>query len=111
MHKKGKKKRFTLVYSRKTHDDGKPIVTYVFGKHPFDILAMRCTREVEQAKQRVEITPDKRYRYTPSPEYEKFFKKFLKVKKRIETNPPSILYEQKKKRDENNQSFRGNASS
>ena len=106
MQKKEKKKRYTLVYSRKTHDDGKPVVTYIFGRHPFDILAARCINEIEKAKQRVQITAEGKYKYDPSIEYKKFFKNFLKQKRRIQNNPPSILKD--KKEHENHEHSRQN---
>jgi hypothetical protein len=79
-----KRKRYTLVYPDPAFDSGIYNIV-VYRQHPFDILAARCTGEIEQAKQRVEITSDKKYKYEPSTEYKKFYKKHIK-KRRATTN-------------------------
>lgn len=68
-----------LAYSRKLHDRriyGK----YVYKPHFLDIIATTCTKDINEAKKRVQIESGK-YKYTPSREYVQFLKKHSRVKK------------------------------
>lgn len=79
-----KKKRYTLVYSRRIHDN-RIYGNNIYKQHFLDILAARCTNEVEEAKSRVIITNEGKYMYTPSREYTSFYKE-QKAKRRIDKN-------------------------
>lgn len=76
------------MYSKRVHDrklhagyiqDRRVYGKYVYKPHFLDIIATRCTRDIEEAKKRVQFTNGK-YKYTPSREYVQFLKKHTKVK-------------------------------
>jgi hypothetical protein len=71
-------KRYKLAYSRMRDDRHKVYGLYVFNPHFLDIIAARCTKDVEEAKKRVTITCEGKYKYEPSKEYMEFKLKLLK---------------------------------
>lgn len=77
------KKKRKLLYSRRTHDKR------VYGTHVYtlpkflEIVAARCVTELNDAKKRVTITSAGRYKYEPSTEYKKHYKKYCK---QVKTN-------------------------
>jgi hypothetical protein len=79
-----------LMYSRQKHDrklhpgyihDRREFGKYVYKPHFLDIIAARCTRDIEEAKKRVQISEGK-YKFTPSREYIQFLKRHTKVKRK-----------------------------
>lgn len=76
-------KRFSLSYSRRTHDQRIYNVNHLI-PHPFDILVQKCKAhqlELEQARKRIYKTRFNTFRYHPSKDYLKFIAglKALKV--------------------------------
>ncbi len=62
-----------LVYSRKKREGefkGKTL-----NPHFLDIIATRCTKDIEEAKRRVTVTKDGKYKYEPSKEYIRHYAK------------------------------------
>jgi hypothetical protein len=79
-----------LMYSRQVHDrklhggyiwDRRIYGKNVYKPHFLDIIATRCTRDIEEAKKRVQIQSGK-YKYTPSKEYIQFLKRHTKAKRK-----------------------------
>lgn len=68
-----------LIYSRKRNDK-RTFGKYVYKQHFLDIIASRCQKEIDEAKNRVVITSEGKYYYTPSKEYVNQFRKW-KMKK------------------------------
>lgn len=80
--------RYKLAYSKK-RDDKRIYGLYIFKPHFLDILATRCTKDIEEAKNRVIITQGK-YVYHPSDEYMKLFMNYRHYKSfKINTNGQS----------------------
>jgi hypothetical protein len=61
-----------LVYSTKKKPGALKHKTYT--PHFLDIIAARCTKEIEEAKQRVTVTKEGKYKYEPSKDYVRFLK-------------------------------------
>jgi len=79
-----------LMYSRRVHDrklhqgyiqDRREFGKHVYKPHFLDIIATRCTRDIQEASKRVQFNQGK-YKYTPSREYVQFLKKHTKVKRK-----------------------------
>lgn len=72
------RKKYKLAYSKIRDDKHKVYGLYIFNPHFLDIIAAKCTSDIEEAKKRVTITNDGRYMYEPSKEYINFLKRHYK---------------------------------
>lgn len=61
-----------LMYSR-VKNDRRTFGRYIYKPHFLDIIASRC--DITEAKRRVRISQDGKYKYTPSKEYMDFHEK------------------------------------
>lgn len=67
-----------LIYSGRNREKrAKQFKWKTYRPHFLDIIAAHCTKDIEEAKKRVELT-DKGYKYTPSKEYVRFLIKHSK---------------------------------
>lgn len=64
-----KKKKFTLVYSRRYPFDTRAYNQNKYVPHPFDIIASRCHPDSETLR-RIKPIGRERFIYVPSPEYQ-----------------------------------------
>jgi hypothetical protein len=64
-------KRFSLSYSRTTHDQRQYNVNHYI-PHFLDLFAQQCRQDIEDAKKRIYKTRYNTFRYHPSREYMNF---------------------------------------
>ena len=72
-------KRFSLSYSRTTHDDRQYNVNH-YVPHFLELIAQKCRQDIEEAKKRIYKTRFNTFRYHPSKDYINFIK-MLQAKK------------------------------
>lgn len=66
-------KRFSLSYSRTTHDQRQYNVNHYI-PHPFDLICQGCPKDIAEARKRIYKTRYNTFRYNPSKEYLNFIK-------------------------------------
>lgn len=64
-----------LVYSSNKKKRAKEFKWKTYKPHFLDLIAANCTKDIEEAKCRVEVNKDGKYKYTPSKEYMRFLSK------------------------------------